>query len=901
MSFYIYRAPEAQKVQSFPITLLDGTGSMHKEYPRAINAYKTVFNELGKKKLEYQWAKDLYPLEPFKQAGSGNITNTLTNMFQMLLSEKAKIPKNITLVFISDGKEEFDLDKLLVLIERMRHKYLIQFISVAVGDQFPNSISNTLRSMIHNHDPTCPPLFQITRSNTKSFQQIQQEFEHIFWEIRKRLLVSGEMILINLPVFYTITSKKPQNSVIANSLFLVEKGKTVVMENRQIQPTHNAQDIYQMIINSVQQAFISQAQVKFQDAQHEFGQIQLISQDLLKQIDKSQQHDLTEEQKSEEIKVHATLNVAKQIAQGQLDLTNAKESDLTSLQDYLVNNVHKFTELASKLKSTTAKIVKGIKSIKGFAQVVSNAQHINELKKSHAQDHSEDGAKHEDSNQLSEQDQESEQDKMSSTQEIQSAQEIKSAQIIGSNSDVLNQNDSSKNDFEASPQIIEQIEEPQDVDDLKNQQIEVPQNQEDEDEQIQEVQEEQVPKNNAHEEQPNQEQQNDKQDEAQPKHISLGQMTNILADITKEAQENTDQVEKNQQEEQLQGNQINQDDDQVDQLCTTNQQEEQQIVENLEQENQIEQDNSNKQEEIQEIQEVENVPVQFESQLEQIQEASQADNTDLPQAQIEQKPELQNSDEPEIIQQNENKEEDLNNQPEQLNQIHSYPVIDDEEVIQKMPIDNEELVLFKQPKLDEFHSQSQNIILDEPVEIEKIESTVQIENLREEIEDNKQVQNLKEQEQQKQLVEQDPVPQQEKEQSIEDLSQIEQKVNQNNENFVEENKPFLVEKVEQPQKQDKENQKQQEINEEIVKQKEVDSVEAANDNEQDKFPQGEGGMEDADLELRGQNFENQENVPEVQQQPEELTQQSKTGKKSYLWLMLLAVVVGYTVRRFRKK
>lgn len=81
MSFYIYRAPEATKVQSFPITLFDGTGSMFKEYPRAVNAYKIVFNDLGKKKLEYQWAKELHPLEPFKQAGSGNITNTFTSMF----------------------------------------------------------------------------------------------------------------------------------------------------------------------------------------------------------------------------------------------------------------------------------------------------------------------------------------------------------------------------------------------------------------------------------------------------------------------------------------------------------------------------------------------------------------------------------------------------------------------------------------------------------------------------------------------------------------------------------------------------------------------------------------------------------------------------------------------------
>lgn len=46
-------------------------------------------------------------------------------MFQMLLSEKAKIPKNITLVFISDGKEEFELEKLLTLIDRMKQKYLI--------------------------------------------------------------------------------------------------------------------------------------------------------------------------------------------------------------------------------------------------------------------------------------------------------------------------------------------------------------------------------------------------------------------------------------------------------------------------------------------------------------------------------------------------------------------------------------------------------------------------------------------------------------------------------------------------------------------------------------------------------------------------------------------------------
>jgi hypothetical protein len=43
----------------------------------------------------------------------------------MFLSEKARFPKNITYIFISDGKEEFDLEKLTDFIRRMKEKYLI--------------------------------------------------------------------------------------------------------------------------------------------------------------------------------------------------------------------------------------------------------------------------------------------------------------------------------------------------------------------------------------------------------------------------------------------------------------------------------------------------------------------------------------------------------------------------------------------------------------------------------------------------------------------------------------------------------------------------------------------------------------------------------------------------------
>lgn len=42
----LYRAPEGVPVNSFPITLIDGTGSMGQEYEKIIEAYNSAFSTI---------------------------------------------------------------------------------------------------------------------------------------------------------------------------------------------------------------------------------------------------------------------------------------------------------------------------------------------------------------------------------------------------------------------------------------------------------------------------------------------------------------------------------------------------------------------------------------------------------------------------------------------------------------------------------------------------------------------------------------------------------------------------------------------------------------------------------------------------------------------------------------
>lgn len=43
------------------------------------------------------------------------------------------MPKNITIIFVSDGQEDFDIDQLTEKIKLVTDQYIISFISIAIG------------------------------------------------------------------------------------------------------------------------------------------------------------------------------------------------------------------------------------------------------------------------------------------------------------------------------------------------------------------------------------------------------------------------------------------------------------------------------------------------------------------------------------------------------------------------------------------------------------------------------------------------------------------------------------------------------------------------------------------------------------------------------------------------
>lgn len=60
--------------------------------------------------MDYQWEQALYSFLPYRSAGSGNISNTFNVIFEKLLS--GGYPKNITFLFVSDGREHFEINEV---------------------------------------------------------------------------------------------------------------------------------------------------------------------------------------------------------------------------------------------------------------------------------------------------------------------------------------------------------------------------------------------------------------------------------------------------------------------------------------------------------------------------------------------------------------------------------------------------------------------------------------------------------------------------------------------------------------------------------------------------------------------------------------------------------------------
>ncbi|CAD8055762.1 unnamed protein product [Paramecium primaurelia] len=90
---------------------------------------------------------------------SKNFFHKLTSQSQQIFTY-SKTKKNVTVLFISDGQE----DCYRELIEQTRPSVEnINFICIAVGNQFPTFISMNLREMYHYGDNSIPPLFLVDR------------------------------------------------------------------------------------------------------------------------------------------------------------------------------------------------------------------------------------------------------------------------------------------------------------------------------------------------------------------------------------------------------------------------------------------------------------------------------------------------------------------------------------------------------------------------------------------------------------------------------------------------------------------------------------------------------------------------------------------------------------------
>ncbi|CAD8104067.1 unnamed protein product [Paramecium primaurelia] len=186
-SFSARNAGEIPKVQSYLMTIFSGTESMISEYEIAANAYNEVFKNINRRE-EFQMADDgVHSLLPFKKASRGSITNTFQHVLNKLLNNQNQYGKNITIMFIIDRQEEFDVSKLMELIQKVKKEFRIQFLSIAIGYKFPTQICNELWKELHNIDEQqyqIPCLIQ----RPSDCKTLELQFIKGFQEIRDRYL-----------------------------------------------------------------------------------------------------------------------------------------------------------------------------------------------------------------------------------------------------------------------------------------------------------------------------------------------------------------------------------------------------------------------------------------------------------------------------------------------------------------------------------------------------------------------------------------------------------------------------------------------------------------------------------------------------------------------------------------
>ncbi|CAD8148193.1 unnamed protein product [Paramecium octaurelia] len=328
MKNLIGRAPQSKKVQSYPITLLDGTSSMNFEYEAILKAHQKNFDDLKDQQLKIQFTEDVHDFEPFMAAGSGDITKAFKYVLNKLLSEE--FPQHITIIFISDGDEKFILNELEELIQKIKEKkYQIQFVSISIGKWFPNTISNQLRAQLHNTE-FIEPIYHHDKNPERTEDEMFNFFDYTFQIIRSQSLVYQDLLETDKEVKLTLISN-PQNTLPAGALFISEE--QVSINGQPIEPSNDIKDKKDILVKSAQQALILFASEVDEKALENFQTIKEFSDLVVNEAKQdNQQQGQTEQEQKLDIQFNNAMLIVNQFAVGDVDLDQCTPSTLTDLQ-----------------------------------------------------------------------------------------------------------------------------------------------------------------------------------------------------------------------------------------------------------------------------------------------------------------------------------------------------------------------------------------------------------------------------------------------------------------------------------------------------------------------------------------------------------------------------------------
>ncbi|CAK56137.1 unnamed protein product (macronuclear) [Paramecium tetraurelia] len=287
-SYYLYQAPLPKQLIS---TLFDGTNSMKREYHSIISTYNEVFNDFSQtERQQYQWTKGLSQINPFIGADFGNLNQSLNQIFLNLLS--AQFPQYITIILITDGGEPLDSESLEKLIQEVKSKYFIQFITIVISEQpTPIKVLETLNALFKSEKNNFNSEYIIKRSSRKSIYQIQKDFREAFTNIKQQLVSYQQQDILDQKVSTIINQSELTDKVAPKTLFLAEKGIEISTQNVKINKTTQICHILQILQKSFLATLKKFSELTVSGLKNECSEILRVTNQLLSQTDNDNRSD----------------------------------------------------------------------------------------------------------------------------------------------------------------------------------------------------------------------------------------------------------------------------------------------------------------------------------------------------------------------------------------------------------------------------------------------------------------------------------------------------------------------------------------------------------------------------------------------------------------------------------